>query len=263
MESTLDYHTAKALLDWQIELGADEALCEAPVDRYALVTPAKAASPRAGGPTAVSAPQKPPEVDPVEVAQFAATAAKDLASLAAAMAAFDQCELKKGARQLVFAAGFPGARVMIIGEAPGRDDDRAGTPFAGAEGALLDKMLAAIGLDRASQNTSDAVYLTQVLPWRPPQNMEPRAQDIAMMIPFLKQHVALANPDFLVLMGNVSCQAALGQRGVSRLRGSWSEAFEKPAIVMYSPADLLRTPRFKREAWADLLSLKAKLGTQG
>ncbi|MYM57272.1 uracil-DNA glycosylase [Thalassovita mangrovi] len=255
MESALDFHTAKALLEWQIELGADEALCEAPVDRYAL----EAEKPKARAKQASPAPVKAPEVDPAAEARVAAKAAQDLAGLRAAMEAFDHCELKRGARQLVFSDGNPAARVMIIGEAPGRDEDREGRPFVGRAGQLLDRMLEAIGLDRASDAPETAVYITNVLPWRPPQNRDPKPDEIAMMLPFLERHVALANPDILILMGNISCQAALGKRGITRLRGHWAEAFGKPALPMFHPAYLLRTPQAKREAWADLLEVKARL----
>lgn len=172
------------------------------------------------------------------------------------MAAFDHCELKRGARNLVFADGTPGARVMIIGEAPGREEDREGRPFVGRAGQLLDRMLAAIDLNRDS-----SVYITNVLPWRPPQNRDPKPDEIAMMQPFLRRHVELAAPDVLVVMGNISCQAVLGKRGITRLRGHWSEAFDKPVLPMFHPAYLLRQPVMKRETWADLLELKARLNS--
>nr|WP_283646936.1 uracil-DNA glycosylase [Marinovum algicola] len=193
--------------------------------------------------------------DPVAEAQRMAAAAQDLAGLQAAMAAFDHCDLKRGARNLVFSDGVPGARVMIVGEAPGRDEDRQGKPFVGRAGQFLDRMLAAIGLSRDS-----SVYITNVLPWRPPQNRDPLPAEIAMMRPFVARHVALAQPEFLVLMGNISCDAGLGKRGITRLRGSWAEAYDTPALPMFHPAYLLRQPHLKREAWADLLSLKARLG---
>ncbi|MDX1781574.1 MAG: uracil-DNA glycosylase [Thalassovita sp.] len=257
MESALDFHTAKALLEWQIELGANEALCEAPVDRYALQ--AEKPKPKAAQPQQ-AAPAKPIEVDAVAEARAAAKAAQDLPALRAAMDAFDHCELKRGARQLVFSDGNPAARVMIIGEAPGRDEDREGRPFVGRAGQLLDRMLAAIGLDRTIETPESAVYIANVLPWRPPQNRDPKPDEIAMMLPFLERHVELANPDILILMGNISCQACIGKRGITRLRGQWTEAFGRPALPMFHPAYLLRTPQAKREAWADLLELKAKLG---
>lgn len=251
MESALDYHTARALLEWQIELGATETIGDAPVDRYSLPdTAAKPKKPQAGQ----TVPQKPKEVDPVAVAQQVARTAGSLPELRAAMETFELCELKKGARKLVFADGNPEARVMIIGEAPGRDEDREGRPFVGRAGQLLDLMLEAIDLSRAEN-----VYITNVLPWRPPQNRDPKPEEIGMMKPFLERHVALAKPDVLVLMGNISCQAVLGKRGITRLRGNWDQAMNLPVIPMFHPAYLLRQPQMKRQAWADLLELRAKL----
>lgn len=250
MESGLDYHTARALLEWQIELGATDAIVDTPIDRYAL--PDKAA--KAKKAVVAEPPKKPEQIDAAAVAQRAAKASGSLPELRASLEAYDLCELKRGARQLVFADGTPGARVMIIGEAPGRDEDREGKPFVGRAGQLLDRMLAAIDLDR-TQN----VYITNVLPWRPPQNRDPKPEEIGMMKPFLERHVALAKPDVLVVMGNISCQAVLGKRGITRLRGRWDQALDLPVIPMFHPAYLLRQPQMKRQAWADLLELKARL----
>ncbi|CUH98956.1 uracil-DNA glycosylase [Leisingera aquaemixtae] len=252
MESALDYWSARALLEWQAELGATEALCDAPVDRYAL----EQAAPKPKPGAAPAPPPKPKEADPVEVAQKAAKGAASLPALRDALAGFDHCDLKRGARNLVFSDGRPGARVMIIGEAPGRDEDLQGKPFVGRAGQLLDRMLEAIGLSRA-----ESVYITNVLPWRPPQNRDPLPAEIAMLTPFLERHVALAEPEVLVLMGNISCQAVLGKRGITRLRGKWDQAWNRPVIPMFHPAYLLRQPAQKRLAWADLLELKARLGS--
>ncbi|TNF19194.1 MAG: uracil-DNA glycosylase [Rhodobacteraceae bacterium] len=254
----MDYHehiALRAALDWQIEAGVLDTIGETPVDRYALVPPAPdqpktpARAEEAPGPAPA-----PAEVDPVEAARRSAGAAADLPGLRAALEAFAHCDLRRGARNLVFCDGTPGARVMIIGEAPGREEDRVGKPFVGRAGQLLDRMLAAIGLSRA-----ESVYITNVLPWRPPQNRDPKPDEIAMMRPFMARHVALAAPDLLVLVGNISCDAGLGRRGITRLRGTWTEAYGKPALPMFHPAYLLRQPAMKREAWADLLSLKARL----
>ncbi|MHC0054232.1 uracil-DNA glycosylase [Actibacterium sp. D379-3] len=256
MEPALDYHTAKALLDWQIELGATEAIGEVPVNRYEAPAPQPArapAAPQAAPLTQVQA------ADPVAEARQAAAAAQDLEGLRAVLAAFEHCELKKGARNLVFADGRPGARVMIIGEAPGRDEDQQGKPFVGRAGQLLDRMFAAIGMGRAAPDLEHALYITNILPWRPPQNRDPRPDEVAMMLPFVERHVNLADPDLLVLMGNHSCQALLGRKGITRLRGHWMQALGRPALPMFHPAYLLRTPHAKREAWHDLLMLQAKL----
>ena len=254
----MDHAAALALLEWQMELGADEAIGDAPINRYELaakVPPVKAAP--VPGATVSDAPAL--SGDPVGVAKAAAGGAADLGARKAARGAFEHCELRRGARNLVFADGQPGARVMIVGEAPGRDEDRVGTPFVGRAGQLLDLMLEAIGLSRDSAAAEEAVYITNVLPWRPPQNRDPKPDEIAMMLPFVQRHVDLVAPDVGVLMGNISCQAGLGKRGITRLRGTWTDAYGKPALPMFHPAYLLRNPQAKREAWADLLTLKARL----
>ncbi|TDE39781.1 uracil-DNA glycosylase [Antarcticimicrobium sediminis] len=256
MESQIDFHTARALLEWQIELGATDAIGDTPVNRYDLPDKLRPVPKVAAvaAETASPAARPRPKLDPVEVARTAAQAAPTIEALRAAMDGFEHCELKKGARNLVFADGAPGAPVMIIGEAPGREEDREGRPFVGPAGHLLDRMLAAIGMSRQVD-----VYITNVMPWRPPQNREPRPDEIAMMKPFLERHVALIDPKVIVLMGNVSCQAVLGKRGITRLRGSWEQALGKPVLPMVHPAHLLRHPAEKREAWADLLEVRAKL----
>ncbi len=149
---------------------------------------------------------------------------------------------------------------MILGEAPGRDEDREGRPFVGRAGRLLDRMLDAIEMDRTTDTPDRAVYITNVLPWRPPQNRDPEPEEIAMMLPFVQKHIELANPDVIVLMGNIACRAGLGRQGILRLRGKWAEAFGRPAMPMTHPAYLLRQPHAKRDAWADLLAIRARLG---
>jgi DNA polymerase len=257
MDSQIDWHSARALLEWQVELGVTETISDMPVNRYEAAAEAVAAAATAAT-VAASAPQAAAQADPVAAAETAAAFAQDLPSLRAAMELYGLCDLQKGARNLVFSDGHPGARLMLIGEAPGRDEDLAGKPFVGKAGQLLDRMLASIGLGRERAGDS-AVYITNVVPWRPPQNRDPSPAEIAMMLPFLQRHVALARPDVLVLMGNISCQASLGKRGITRLRGQWTEAFGLPTLPMVHPAYLLRQPIAKREAWADLLAIQAKL----
>lgn len=258
MESSDTYWSDLALLDWQVSLGAVDAVGDMPVDRYAL-DPVKPAPAPAAQPKAPPPPVTPDDIDAVATARHAAEGAADLDALAAAQSAFDLCELKKGARNFVFADGMPGARVMIVGEAPGRTEDLEGRPFVGEAGRLLDRMLAAIGLDRNAADAAQAVYITNVMPWRPPGNGTPAPADVAMMVPFLHRHIALANPDVLVLMGNTPCGALLDRQGITRLRGQWVQVLGRPALPMFHPAYLLRNTAAKREAWADLLALKAKL----
>lgn len=256
MES-VDFHTARALLEWQMELGADECIGDAPVDCYSL--PATLVKPAAPNPKPhlTRGPVKAVTRDPVAVAQAAADGADSIAALRAAMEAFELCDLKRGARNMVFSDGTAGAPVMVIGEQPSKEEDRIGKPFVGAAGQLLDRMFAAIDMGRAHADAP--IYLTNTLPWRPPQSRDPKPDEIAMMTPFLRRHIELANPKAVVVMGNWACQALLGKRGITRLRGQWAEVAGKPALPMCHPAYLLRNPAAKREAWADLLSLKRKL----
>ncbi|MEM9181478.1 MAG: uracil-DNA glycosylase [Pseudomonadota bacterium] len=267
MESADNLQQLRALLEWQIELGATDAIGDVPVDRFAMVAPdeqtsAKPASAANGTVVPSPAVAGGSTPDPIEEAEAAAGAVKTLEELQSALADYPHCELRLGARNLVFADGNPGAKVMIIGEAPGRDEDVQGRPFVGRAGQLLDKMLAAIGLSRQSFEPDTSVYITNVLPWRPPQNRDPTLEEIGMMLPFMRRHVALADPDLVVLMGNISCQAALGRRGITRLRGTWTQAYGKPALPMFHPAYLLRNPAAKREAWADLLEIRTYGGQQ-
>lgn len=258
MNSDLDFWRAKALLDWQVELGADEAIGDVPVNRYGLGDQAQPARMRAESP-APMADVPPTGADAPALARQLADSSRDLAALAAAMQAFDLCDLKRGARKFVFADGIPAARVMIVGEAPGREEDLEGRPFVGQAGQMLDRMLATIDLSRTHPDPGRTVYITNVLPWRPPSNRTPEAAEIAMFLPFLERHIALVQPDLIVLMGNTPCKALLGREGITRLRGQWVDVMGRPALPMFHPAYLLRNPAAKREAWADLLALKARL----
>ncbi|QXT41338.1 uracil-DNA glycosylase [Gymnodinialimonas ceratoperidinii] len=265
------YWDTLAALEWQVELGADEAMLDAPLDRFSLPNPVKMPKPEPAKPVgqpgrgASSAPSTPaplrpaaPEIDAVAIARQLAGSAETLKALREAMALFDHCQLKRGARNLVFADGAPSARVMVVGEAPDRDEDRAGTPFVGPVGQMLDRMFAAIGLDRAAEGAA-GLYLTNVLPWRPPQNRDPRPDELAMMAPFLLRHIDLVDPDIVVLMGNHPCAGLLGRQGIKRMRGTWEAVGGREAMPMCHPAHLLRNPEAKREAWADLLAIKARL----
>ncbi len=255
MEPDLTYHQAKALLEWQLELGVDEVICEMPVNRYELSAKVHRARPAA----AVPPPAPKQTMDPAQEARRIVTGIDTLNSLKAAVAAFPHCELRHGARNTVFADGNPAARVMVIGEAPGREEDLQGKPFVGRAGQLLDRMFDAIGMSRTETDAERALYITNILPWRPPRNRDPELDEIGMMLPFIHRHIELAKPEIIVLMGNISCQALLGRRGITRLRGNWNQVLDRPAIPMFHPAYLLRNPRAKRETWADLLTLQSRL----
>lgn len=272
--TTEGWHAALAALAWQVDLGVAEVTGDLPVPAYEL--PAEVARPAraaAGAPPAAqavapgaSAPPRPAPARPEDMQDIAVAEARALAAaspsldaLREAMAGFDHCELKRGARNLVFGDGNARARVMILGEAPGAEEDREGRPFVGRAGQLLDRMLAAIGLSRQAPDAEQAVYITNVMVWRPPGNRDPSPEEIAMMLPFVERHIALVDPDVLVLMGNTPCSAVLGQRGILRLRGKWTQGLGRAILPMTHPAYLLRNPIAKREAWADLLEIRAKL----
>lgn len=257
MTREMTHFEALDALRWQVELGADEAISEVPINRFDApkVEPRPAAAPIADEPVAEPA-SAPASSGTAELARACGT----LEELQTAIAAFDGCDLKKGARNTVFSDGNPGARVMIIGEAPGQEEDRAGKPFVGRSGQLLDRMFAAIGLSRAAEDAAAAVYITNVMPWRPPQNRDPSTDEMAMMKPFLLRHIELAAPELLVTMGNPATKTVLETTvGITRMRGTWAEFAGVPVMPMFHPAALLRDPLKKREAWADLLEIKARL----
>lgn len=262
-----------AALAWQVEMGVDECMAEAPVNRFEEA--AKAAAPRSGArPSAAPDPAAPEPAAPAPrpigagegdspgaEARRAAAAAETLDDLRMAIASFEGAALKKGARSTVFADGNPAARVMFIGEAPGRDEDREGKPFVGRSGQLLDRMLAAIGLDRRAEDPGRAAYITNILPWRPLDNRDPSGDEVAMLWPFVERHIELARPEFLVALGK-SPAAALTERAVriTRERGRWlspPRALGLPLLLTYHPAYLLRQPAEKARSWRDLLSLRA------
>ena len=252
----LDLHMARAALQWQAELGVSDAVGDVPIDRYEV--PAQSPKQPAAAPPRAGLPQSAlTALDPVAVAEAAAAAAGDLPALQLALQNFSHCDLRRGARNLVFGRGAAGARVMILEDAPGRAEDLQGLPFAGPAGQLLGKMCAAIGL-----NWLEEVYTASVIPWRPPQDREASAAEIAMIQPFLRRHISLAAPQVVICMGNISCQAVLGKPGLSKLRGIWQEGFAVPVLPMAHPLSLLRQPVRKKQAWQDLLTLKAWLRAQ-
>jgi len=268
---------ALALLQWQIEMGADEAIGDIALDRLAPPAPVapepasrspapRSAPPRPAASFAPPATTAPPRAltesaaEPAQSARALAGQAMTIEALAALVAGFDACPLKRTATNTVFADGNPAAPVMIIGEAPGADEDRIGKPFVGRAGQLLDRMLAAIGLDRAG------VQITNVIYWRPPGNRKPTAAEIASCLPFVFRHIVLSRPKVLVLAGGTAASTLLDvAEGITRLRGRWFDLAvpgldaKLPTLPMFHPAFLLRSPERKREAWRDLLALKAKL----
>jgi len=282
---------ALALLQWQIEMGADEAIGDVAIDRLAApVSPLPNPPPPAGEgsasarmrastapppsqrpaasfrPAAATPPRALTEsaAEPAQSARALAAQAPTIEALAALVAGFDACPLKRTATNTVFADGNPQAPIMIIGEAPGADEDRIGKPFVGRAGQLLDRMLAAIDLDRTG------VQITNVIYWRPPGNRKPTAQETAACLPFVFRHIVLSRPKVLVLAGSTAATSLLDTtEGITRLRGRWFDLAipgldaPLPALPTFHPAYLLRTPERKREAWRDLLALRAKLAELG
>jgi uracil-DNA glycosylase family 4 len=260
--------SARELLDFYREAGADALLGEKPVDRFASAEPLPAP---VRPPQPVSLPADletktraapaaaPPSPDEAALsARGAVKGAKTLDELRAILERFDGCALKATATKLVFADGNPQARVMFVGEAPGRDEDIEGLPFVGRSGKLLDRMLAAIGLDRTS------VYIANIVPWRPPGNRTPTPQEQQICLPFILRQIELADPDVLVCLGGPSAQALLGiKEGITRTRGRWftfdTGKREIRAIATFHPAFLLRSPLQKRFAWRDFLAIKKAL----
>jgi DNA polymerase len=255
-------YDALGTLTWLVEAGADEAIGEAPVNR--LAAPAPAAQTLTPIRTANPAPPPPkaiPQVmgDAVSNAQALAAGASSLAELKAAMEGFDAGALKRGATNTVFADGAPQGRIMFIGEAPGRDEDRSGKPFVGRAGQLLDKMLASIGLDRTHN-----AYITNVINWRPPDNRDPTPEEAAMCLPFLRRHIELADPLLIVLLGAVAARHVMGiSEGIMKSRGRWLEyrVGERmvPVMPTLHPAYLLRQPAHKKLAWRDLQALAIRM----
>ena len=264
-----DRAALESLLDFYVEVGVDCALDAAPHDRFAeAARPAPAQRPApppvSPAPLLDTAPSRrplsPAPASPVEAAEDArerARSAATLAELEALLAAFESCALKFSAKNLCFSDGNPLGRMMLVGEAPGADEDRVGKPFVGRAGQLLDRMLAAIGLDRG------AVYIANIVPWRPPGNRDPTPQEVAMCKPFLERQIELADPDILVCLGGASARELLGvKEGILRSRGRWFPYRTRRdirALATLHPAYLLRSPLQKRLAWRDFRALRRAL----
>jgi len=270
-----DRDALHALLDFHVEAGVDLALDETPHNRFAepKAEPAHTRSPepqRAAAPAGSSLPSPPPPRAlpkaaagaPDEVASMAreqARHAQSLEELEAILAGFDGCALKFSAKNLAFADGNPDGRVMLVGEAPGADEDRIGKPFMGRSGQLLDRMLATIGLDRTQ------VYVANIVPWRPPGNRTPTPQEVAICKPFIARQIELASPEFLVCLGGPAAQNLLGVKdGILRTRGRWftyksEDGREIRTLPTLHPAYLLRQPLQKRLGWRDFMALRRAL----
>ena len=269
-----DRDALRALLDFHVEAGVDLALDETPHNRFAEPKhePARGSVPvpeRTVAPAESRNSPPPPRAlpktaagSPDEVASLAreqARHARTLEELETILAAFEGCALKFSAKNLAFADGNPEGRVMLVGEAPGADEDRIGKPFMGRSGQLLDRMLATIGLDRSQ------VYVANIVPWRPPGNRTPTPQEIAICKPFIARQIELAAPEFLLCLGGPAAQNLLGLKdGILRTRGRWytyktEDGREIRALPTLHPAYLLRQPLQKRLGWRDFMSLRRAL----
>ncbi len=274
-----------AMLRYQFEIGIDEALLDFPDASASPVKLSELLAPTnmtvdlsveiSSGPIIVSTPEEANKLAPSQNGHRTVVSAAratpsyqgvtdpstvaSLADLRACLAVLDDCPLKHTASNLCFADGNPRARVMIIGEVPGREEDRMGVPFVGFAGQLLDKMLASINLDRES------TYLTNILPWRPPGNRTPTDEELKMLTPWLFRHVQLAKPDFILLLGGAAAKLIFSsQDGILKLRGKWrdmdfGDGMIRPTLASFHPAHLLRSPAQKRLAFNDLLMLASRL----
>jgi len=254
MESEVNFIDALDLLEWQLELGVTETIGNQEVNRYLEVKPKSESETKAN----ITSKEKTTIVEPTLVASSIANAANSLDDLAKAISSFDYCDLKKGARNLVFSDGSPSAKVMIIGEIPDREEDIVGKPFVGEAGVLLDKMFNAIGYGRSLSKTS--IYLTNVVPWRTPQNRPLTLNEQETLKPFLVRHIELIQPKFLIVMGNTPSQILLNEDRITKLRGKWNTFSGIPTLPMLHPSYLLRNPSEKKETWEDLKMLKIRLG---
>ncbi len=277
-EAAIPQEDLASLLKWYVDHGLDETIGEEAIDRFALPPPAAAApavapSKGATAPTPIRAAPQAPLVRapvPLESPQLAEDARElarrcaTIAELEEAVRAFEGCALKRTAKNTVFADGVAGAPVMVVGEAPGADEDRLGKPFVGVSGQLMDRMFDAIGMSRERD-----LYITNILFWRPPGNRTPTLAEQAVCLAFTRRHIELAKPKLLVLAGGTAAKAVLDTtEGIMRLRGKWTslkldDGTEVPTMPTFHPAYLLRTPASKRQSWLDLLAIDKKLKELG
>ncbi len=274
-----------ALLKWYVDQGIDETIGEEAIDRFAAPpprpqvtslpvqavettalapTPIRATSPAPATATVLRGPVPIESPQLVEDARVLARRCSSVAELEAAVRAFEGCALKRTAKNTVFADGVVGSPVMIVGEAPGADEDRLGKPFVGVSGQLMDRMFEAIGMSRERD-----LYITNILFWRPPGNRTPTLSEQAICMTFTRRHIELARPKVLVLAGGTAAKSVLDTTdGIMRLRGKWTsltleDGSAVPTLPTFHPAYLLRTPASKRQSWSDLLSLDKKLRELG
>lgn len=260
MEQTSEIN---ALIRFYLEAGVDETIGTEPVDRLKTVEPIAAAPMRPpSNPTQMArkTTHAVPAVnltDGIRSAVESATQCKTIDQLREAINNFDGCSLKKMATSTVFASGDPDSRLMIIDRPPSVDEDRSGLPFSGDAGVLLEKMLAAIGLE------VNEVYRTSILPWRPPGGRLPTPEEIALCLPFIERHIELAKPEFILLCGEAAAYLHRQQSGINKLRGRWTDYRRADGVSatlgIFHPAFLLDHPTSKKYAWSDLQSLKAAM----
>lgn len=283
----------KSALEWYVDHGVDEALGEEAQDRTKMTQKAtlyqknlvsadsQSLAAEAAAVSPLPAPSKTTTVsmlgkaDAQAEAVKLAAAANTLEALRQAIADFDGLAVKKTATNMVFSDGNPEADIMLIGEAPGADEDRQGKPFVGISGQLLDKILACVDLSRNAENVKNAVYISNILNWRPPGNRTPSPAEIAVSLPFIEKHIMLVQPKIVILCGGVSAKTLLRvDQSISKLRKTWHQYQPQTqgldnsgtpiaAIATYHPAYLLRTPIQKRAVWIDMLSLDAKRAELG
>ena len=261
MRSAADEMAAQAIIDWYRAMGVDEAVGEEPFDSFAAASLGQAPRQAPELKMTVSPPRVAPRVARPTSTRGVGAEISTLAELEALVAGFEGCSLRRTAKSLCFARGSEQAHIMLIGEAPGRDEDLQGKPFVGRAGQLLDRMLAAIGLSESQ------VYITNTVYWRPPGNRTPTPEEIEACAPFLARQIELLSPRVLVLLGGAAAKTILGvSEGIMRLRGKWLNypcaGRDLPALATLHPAYLLREPERKRLAWHDLLMLKAALAAE-
>jgi uracil-DNA glycosylase family 4 len=278
MNQAIAREDLESLLRWYVDQGIDESIGEEAVDRFAAPAPQAAAPPIQQQAPAAPTPIRPAPATPaplrgpvpiespqlVEDARALAQRCNSVEELEAAVRAFEGCALKRTAKNTVFADGVVGSPVMIVGEAPGADEDRLGKPFVGVSGQLMDRMFDAIGMSRERD-----LYITNILFWRPPGNRTPTLAEQAICMAFTRRHIELARPKVLVLAGGTAAKSVLDTtEGIMRLRGKWTslsldDGSVVPTLPTFHPAYLLRTPASKRQSWSDLLSLDKKLRELG